>query len=52
VESYASARKHAAVAELARRRPAPGAGVDAATGVPESFADHAAADTSSKPTSP
>ena len=37
VESYASARKHAAMAEVGRRRPAAGAGVDAASGMPEGF---------------
>ena len=34
VEANASAGKHAAVAELLRRRPAPGAAVDAASGLP------------------
>ena len=34
VEANASARKHAAVAELLRRRPAPGAPVDGASGLP------------------
>ena len=34
VEANASARKHAAVAELLRRRPAPGAPADAASGLP------------------
>jgi hypothetical protein len=36
-EAYIAARKHAAVAELARRRPAPGAAVDAATAMPEAW---------------
>ena len=35
VEAYIAARKHAAVAELGRRRPAAGAAVDEATGMPE-----------------
>ena len=34
VEANASARKHAAVAELLRRRPAPGTPADAASGLP------------------
>jgi hypothetical protein len=37
VEAHVAARKHAAVAELARRRPAAGASVDAATGMPEAW---------------
>ena len=37
VEANVSARKHAAVAELIRRRPAPGAAVDAASGLPEKW---------------
>ena len=37
VEANASARKHAAVAELIRRRPAPGAPADAASGLPEEW---------------
>ena len=34
VEAHAAARKYAAVAELARRRPEPGCPVDAVTGIP------------------
>jgi transposase len=34
VEAHASGQKHAAVAELLRRRPAPGAGVDKGSGLP------------------
>jgi hypothetical protein len=34
VEAHAAARKHAAVAELARRRPGPGCAVDEETGIP------------------
>jgi Domain of unknown function (DUF222) len=41
VEGYVCARKHAAVAELARRRPAAGAAVDEATGIPEGFDEFA-----------
>ena len=37
VESHASARKHAAVAELIRRRPAPGAEVDGPAQMPEDW---------------
>jgi hypothetical protein len=37
VESYAGARKHAAVAELIRRRPAPGAAVDGPAQMPEGW---------------
>jgi len=37
VEANASARKHAAVAELIRRRPAPGAAVDGQAELPESW---------------
>ena len=37
VEANASAGKHAAAAELIRRRPAPGAAVDAASGLPEEW---------------
>jgi len=37
VAAYVSARKHAAVAEVIRRRPAPGAAVDAATGMAEGW---------------
>src|SRR5205085_5107157 len=35
VEAHAAARKHAAAAELIRRRPAPGSPVDAATRMPQ-----------------
>ena len=35
VEAYASSRKHAAVAELLRRRPAPGAAVQGPARMPE-----------------
>ncbi len=35
VEAHAAARKHAAVAELARRRPEPECAVDGETGIPE-----------------
>ena len=41
VEANASARKHAAVAELLRRRPAPGARVDGASGLPEEWDEFA-----------
>jgi hypothetical protein len=37
VEAYASARKHAAVAEVIRRRPAPGAAVEGAAEMPEGW---------------
>ncbi len=37
VEANASARKHAAIAELIRRRPAPGAAVDGPAQMPESW---------------
>jgi hypothetical protein len=37
VEAHAAARKHGAVAELARRRPRPGCAVDAETGIPGSW---------------
>jgi hypothetical protein len=39
VESYAAGRKLAAMAEVGRRRPAAGAGVDAASGIPEGFGE-------------
>ncbi len=35
VEAHAAARKHAAVAELVRRRPEPGCAVDGGAGIPE-----------------
>ena len=37
VEAYASARKHAAVAELIRRRPGPGCGLAGPAQMPEAF---------------
>jgi hypothetical protein len=37
VEAYASARKHAAVAEVIRRRPAPGAAVEGSAEMPEGW---------------
>ena len=37
VEANASARKHAAIAELIRRRPAPGAAVQGPAQMPERF---------------
>ena len=39
VEANASAQKHAAVAELLRRRPAPGSGVDEGSGIPEQWGE-------------
>ena len=41
VEANASARKHAAIAELIRRRPAPGAAVDGPAQMPESWDEFA-----------
>jgi hypothetical protein len=42
VEAHAAARKHAAAAELIRRRPAPGFPVDAATRMPQAWEEFAA----------
>ena len=41
VEANASARKHAAIAELIRRRPAPGAAVEGPAQMPESWDEFA-----------